>query len=271
MLSYPHIDPVLVSFGPLQVRWYGLMYLLGFLASYLLVRKQILETGFTRLGEHFENINIALILAVVLGGRLGYVVFYNPRYYLAHPLEVLATWHGGMSFHGALVAVIATGLVYCRRKKIDFWRAADIYAATIPIGLGLGRLGNFINAELFGRAAAVPWAMVFPGGGDVGRHPSQLYEFFFEGVVLFCLLWSVRKKASPAGGWFYGAVTALFLTGYGVARFFVEFFREPDVQIGFLFGGFTMGQLLSSGMIAAGGLIWCVRRRQGKKEGEKHV
>ncbi len=258
MLPYPTIDPVILRLGPLQVRWYGLMYVLGFSASYLLVRHQVIKFRLTRLGEHVDNLNLALIVSLVLGARLGYVLFYNPAYYFAHPAEIPATWEGGMSFHGALVGLLLGGYLYCRRAKLDFLQTADVYIVTTPIGLGLGRLGNFINGELFGRVTDVPWAMVFPQGGPLPRHPSQLYESLLEGVVLFLLLWTA-KNSYWRRGWRQGSLLALFLIGYGLIRTLVECFREPDAQLGFLFGLFTMGQLLSSLMIGAG-LLLLLRR-----------
>jgi len=171
MLTYPNIDPVILRIGPLQVRWYGLMYVIGFTATYFLVKKQIRETGAKKLEQHFDNLNVALIVSLILGARLGYALFYNPAYYAAHPLEILATWEGGMSFHGALIGLIFGGWLFCRRTGLDFLRTADMYIVTAPIGLGFGRLGNFINGELYGRVTDVPWAMVFPGGGPLPRHP----------------------------------------------------------------------------------------------------
>ena len=262
MLNYPHIDPVLLHLGPLKVRWYGLMYVFGFIASYVLVRKQIKDFSFSPLADHFENLNIVLILALVIGGRLGYVVFYNLPYYLEHPLEIPATWSGGMSFHGATIGLIVAGMIYCRVKQIDFWKAADIYVVTIPIGLGLGRIGNFINGELFGRATELPWGMIFPGGGPVPRHPSQLYEALLEGGVLFLLLWMNRWKPwNRHKGWPHGSLLAFFLMGYGIFRFCVEFFREPDPQVGILFNLLSMGQLLSFIMVIAGLMLWAWRAR----------
>ncbi|GAB6190258.1 prolipoprotein diacylglyceryl transferase [Desulfocastanea catecholica] len=259
-LTFPEIDPIIFSLGPLHVRWYGLMYVLGFLASYALVRRQIREYQYQPLADHFENLNLVLILMVVVGGRLGYVFFYNFSYYLAHPLEIPATWTGGMSFHGACLALLLGGWIYCRKKNIDFWKTADIYAATLPIGLGLGRIGNFINGELYGRATDLPWGMVFPGGGPSPRHPSQLYESFLEGVVLFILLWSVRKKPWTRNRyWPHGSIIALFLVGYGCLRIVVENFREPDQQLGYLFNLVTMGQLLSALMVICGLVVWKVR------------
>ncbi len=257
MIAYPSINPVIFSIGPLQVRWYGLMYVLGFTATYLLVKKQIAAFGFKRLEDNFENLNLVLILCVILGGRLGYVLFYNFSYYLAHPMEIPATWNGGMSFHGACIALILGGIIFCRLKKIDFWKAADIYVVTVPIGLGLGRLGNFINGELYGRVTTLPWGMVFPGGGPKPRHPSQLYEAFLEGFVLFTILWLVRKKPwANKPSWPHGSMLALFLICYGIFRILVEFVRQPDPQIGFLFGGITEGQLLSSFMVIGGVILW---------------
>ena len=256
MLAYPEIDPVLLHIGPLQIRWYGLMYVLGFTASYLLVRYQLKERSFPELQENFENLNITLIISMIIGARLGYVVFYNLGYYLSHPLEIAATWSGGMSFHGGAIGLVVGGLWYCRRKKIPFLRAADTYMVTMPIGLFLGRLGNFMNAELFGRPTDLPWSMIFPGGGPLPRHPSQLYEAFFEGLILFIVLWSLRGR--PYQGhrlWPHGSLLALFFIGYGVLRFFIEFTREPDAQIG-LIGPFSMGQILCSLMVLAGLLLW---------------
>lgn len=263
MLAFPDIDPVLLHIGPLQLRWYGLMYVLGFTASYLLVRYQLKRRSFPQLQDNFENLNIALIVSMIIGARLGYVLFYNPGYYLSHPLEIAATWSGGMSFHGGAIGLFVGGWWYCRKKKIPFFRTADTYIITMPIGLGLGRVGNFINGELFGRPSELPWAMVFPGGGALSRNPSQLYEAFFEGLVLFILLWSLRSK--PYQGhrlWPHGSLLALFFMGYGILRFFIEYTREPDAQIG-LIGPFSMGQILCSLMVAAGLLLWYQLIRTG--------
>lgn len=268
-LAFPQIDPVIFSLGPLHIRWYGLMYVIGFTASYFLVRQQIREFQPKRLEENFENLNVLLILAVVVGGRLGYVLFYNLGYYLENPLEIPATWSGGMSFHGACLALIVAGWLFCRIKQVDFWQAADIYTATIPIGLGLGRLGNFINGELFGRVTTVPWGMVFPDGGPLPRHPSQLYQAFFEGLLLFLLLWTLHRRPWRRQRlWPHGTIFALFLAGYGGIRILVENFREPDPQVGLLFGFLTMGQLLSGAMVLAGAGIWLFCYRRGIQEGE---
>jgi phosphatidylglycerol:prolipoprotein diacylglycerol transferase len=262
MLTFPQIDPVIFSIGPLQIRWYGLMYVLGFAASLLLVRYQIKKFGFRELAVHFENLNLVLIISLVLGGRLGYVLFYNLPYYLNHPAEIMATWQGGMSFHGGMLGLIIGAVIFCRIKKLEFWRTADLYVVTIPIGLGLGRIGNFINGELYGRVTDMPWGMVFPGGGPLPRHPSQLYESFLEGLVLFLVLWILKEKQRPPSSWPSGSMIALFLVLYGVFRFGVEFFREPDTHLGLIALGMTMGQLLSSLMIVAGIVIFLVRKKQ---------
>jgi len=263
-LIFPTIDPVLVHIGPLQIRWYGLMYVLGFCASYYLVLLQIKQTGFKELENNFENLNLLLIISLIIGGRLGYVLFYNPLYYLNHPLEIPATWSGGMSFHGACILLLISGVLFCRIKKLDFWKSVDIYAVTVPIGLGLGRVGNFINGELFGRPSDVPWAMIFPGGGNMTRHPSQLYEFLLEGVLLFCILWLLRKKPwnKENHNWPHGSLLALFLILYGLFRMFVEIFREPDQHIGYFMGFVTMGQILSGLMVITGIIIWTIRLKK---------
>ena len=265
MLTYPEIDPILFSFGFLKIRWYGLMYVLGFAATYFLVYRQLKQFKWDELLKQVDNLNLYLILGVILGGRLGYVFFYQPSYYLHHPLEILATWEGGMSFHGGCLGVILAGILFCRFHKLDFWKGADLYVVTIPIGLGLGRIGNFINAELYGRVTDVPWGMVFPGGGTLPRHPSQIYEALLEGAVLFILLWSLKSKpwkTSPSRFWPHGSMFALFLISYGVMRIFVEFFREPDAYLGEVFLFLTMGQILSITMIAAGILLWTLRARR---------
>ncbi len=255
MLSLPDIDPVIFQLGPLQIRWYGMMYVLGFAASYFLVRHQMNTFRLDKLAAEFENLNFILIISLVLGGRLGYVFFYNASYYLSHPLEILATWHGGMSFHGAVLGLLLGGYLFCRKKGLNFLETADIYIVTTPIGLGLGRIGNFINAELYGRVSDVPWAMLFPGAGPLPRHPSQLYESLLEGLLLFVLLWRLKTE-KQRHRWGHGTMLAAFLILYGVFRIFVEFFRQPDAHIGFLLGVVTRGQLLSAFMICAGLILY---------------
>ena len=264
MLPYPNIDPIIFSLGPLQVRWYGLMYILGFIAAYLLVRYQAKLFSWKQMLKHLDNLNLAIIVGVILGGRLGYILFYNPSYYLQHPFEILATWQGGMSFHGGCIGVLVCGALYCRRHNIDFWKGADLYVVTVPIGLGLGRIGNFMNAELYGRVTGAPWAMVFPGGGPLPRHPSQLYEALLEGVLLFIILWSLKARPWQDKGnklWPHGSMLVLFLILYGIFRFLVELVREPDPQLGRVLAGMTMGQLLSLIMVVSGILLWTWRSR----------
>ena len=239
------------------MRWYGLMYVIGFTASYLLVRRQIERFGLEDFRRHFENLNFTLILGLILGARLGYVILYNLPYYLNHPAEIVATWQGGMSFHGALIGVIIAGGCFCKTKKLDFWTGADLYVVTVPIGLGLGRIANFINGELFGRVTDLPWAMIFPGGGPYPRHPSQLYEALLEGVLLFTILWTIKNKRWPRG-----YMLAFFLIFYGMFRSFAELFRQPDAQIGFIGGFLTEGQILSFLMILAGLVILRSRREK---------
>jgi phosphatidylglycerol:prolipoprotein diacylglycerol transferase len=265
MLAYPNIDPVIATFGPLTVRWYGLMYLFGFAAAYLLVWLQAKQVQWTQMLRHLDNLNLAVMAGVILGGRLGYVLFYNLSYYLEHPAEILATWQGGMSFHGGAAGVLIVGLLFCRWSKLEFWKTADMYTVAAPLGLGLGRLGNFINGELYGRVTEMPWGMIFPGGGELPRHPSQLYEAALEGLVLFCILWPLRAKPwqNPPGGlWPHGSLLALFLICYGTFRWLIEFFREPDPQLGLLLFGMSMGQLLCATMIAAGLLLHIILRKQ---------
>jgi len=261
MISYPEIDPVIFGVGPLKVRWYGLMYVLGFAATHILVAYQTRRYHLQRLAELFESLNFTLIISLILGARLGYIIFYNLPYYTQYPGEIIAVWQGGMSFHGALLGLLLGSLWFCRKNRLVFLETVDIYVVTIPIGLGLGRLGNFINGELFGRVSDVPWAMVFPAGGPLPRHPSQLYEFLLEGLLLFTILWSLRiwhhRRNWPAGTLF-----ATFLVGYGSVRSLVELFREPDAQLGLIFDILTMGQILSSLMVLAGFVIFFRNRRK---------
>jgi phosphatidylglycerol:prolipoprotein diacylglycerol transferase len=246
-----NIDPILVELGPIRVGWYGLMYVFGFLFSYLLVRYQIKRKDFGISKIEVENLYFYLILGLIIGARLGYVLFYDLKFYLSHPFEAFAIWHGGMSFHGGLIGVLIVGIFFSWKNKKSFWKIADLVIVTAPIGLGLGRIGNFINGELFGRVTQVPWGMIFPKGGSLPRHPSQLYESALEGGVLFLILWFLKNKKLPTGGLF-----AIFLSLYGAFRFFVEFFREPDAHLGFILGPFTMGQILTAFMIVGGVILF---------------
>jgi len=231
------------------------MYLLGFASSLLLVKYQIRKRGLDLGTDFVETLYSYLIAGLLLGARLGYVVFYNVEYYLSNPLEIFSIWQGGMSFHGGFIGVLLAGLLFCRKYKADFWLIADLITVTAPIGLGFGRLGNFINGELYGRVSNVPWAMIFPGE-SLPRHPSQLYEFLLEGVVLFAVLWMLKGTMKS------GKLTALFFILYGTFRIIAEFFREPDSQVGYLLGFITMGQVLSSLMVAVGILLYLARSKK---------
>jgi len=260
VLHYPQIDPVIVRIGPLAVRWYGMMYLAGFICAYLAIRALARMRKLPLDKEKISDLLFWCVLGVVAGGRFGYTLFYNAGYYLSHPLEIFAVWQGGMSFHGGLLGVIVAALLFCRRHRLPVLATGDVLVAAAPIGLGLGRLGNFINGELWGRTTDLPWGMVFPGAGALPRHPSQLYEMTLEGVVLFLLLWVLHVRRTTAGIPFFS-----FFLGYGVFRFLVEFVREPDAQLGFLWGGATMGQLLSLPMVLFGvaGLLWVRSKQEG--------
>lgn len=252
MLTHPEFDPIALQIGPLAIRWYGLMYLLAFLAFYLLGRYRVQHGHAGRVtgmvAKDVEDLLFFGIIGVILGGRLGYVLFYKPGYYLQHPLEALAIWQGGMSFHGGLVGVLAACWLFAHRRGIRFLDLMDFVAPLVPLGLATGRLGNFINGELWGRASSLPWAMVFPQSGTpVPRHPSQLYQFAGEGLLLFALLWWYSSRPRERG-----RVSGLFLVGYGVFRFVAEFAREPDAFLGLLAFGLTMGQILSLPMVAFG-------------------
>ena len=257
-MTFPQIDPVLVHIGPLAIRWYGLMYLLGFLAAYGLIRALARRRRLPLEGEGAADLLFYGAVGVVAGGRLGYVLFYNPSWYLDHPLEAFAIWQGGMSFHGGLLGVLAATLLFCRRRKLPVLLTGDILVTAATVGLGLGRLGNFINGELWGRPTDLPWGIVFPGAGPLPRHPSQLYQAALEGLLLFVILMWLHRRQAAAGVPFF-----TFFLGYGLCRFLVEFVRQPDAHLGFLWGGATMGQLLSLPMIAfgLGGLYWAQRRR----------
>jgi phosphatidylglycerol:prolipoprotein diacylglycerol transferase len=260
---HPNFDPIAFSLGPLAVRWYGLMYLLAFVAFITLSRvraKQQPALGWD--GKMIDDVLFYGVLGVILGGRIGYVLFYKPAYYLAHPAEIPAVWMGGMSFHGGFLGVLVAMWLFARARKIGFWSVMDFVAPAVPIGLAFGRLGNFINGELWGRATDVPWAMIFPQAGDnIPRHPSQLYQFGLEGILLFILLWIYARKPRPAG-----AIAGFFLLGYGVFRFIAEYTREPDSFLGLLAFNLSMGQWLSLPMVlgGAGLMVWAYKRQGGK-------
>ena len=257
-LAFPTIDPTLVEIGPFAIRWYALAYIGGIVLGwrYALVLARTSPYTFER--RTLDDFLLWVTLGIVLGGRLGYVLFYKPGYFLEHPAEIVFVWQGGMAFHGGMLGVVLAIVLFARLRRIPLLALGDLVACVVPIGLFLGRVANFINGELYGRVTDVPWAMVFPHGGDLPRHPSQLYEAALEGVVLFCVLWLVWRysnlKQRP------GAVGGVFLVGYGLSRIVVEFAREPDAHLGFLFAGATMGQLLSVPMVLLGlGLILWAR------------
>ncbi len=259
MLTYPHIDPIAFSLGPLSVRWYGLMYLAGFVAFVALGRWRIAHRPDLKwTAKDIDDLLFYGVIGVVIGGRLGQVLFYEPGYYLAHPLEIFAVWKGGMAFHGGFLGVLVAMMLYARKRGLTWLAVMDFIAPLVPPGLGFGRLGNFINGELWGRAAdpSLPWAMVFPHVDSVARHPSQLYQASLEGIVFFGVLWWFSAKPRATG-----AVSGMFLVGYGVVRFVAEFFREPDAGIFGLSYTVSMGQWLSLPMIAAGVamLLWSRR------------
>lgn len=252
MLQFPNFDPVALRLGPLAIHWYGLMYLTAFASAWLLGRWRI-SHGKTRLTlKDLEDIIFYGVLGVIVGGRLGYVIFYKPIYYLSHPVEIFYLWEGGMSFHGGLLGVLAMVTWLARSRKYKWLEVSDFVAPLIPLGLAAGRLGNFINGELWGRPSTLVWAMVFPQSGDgIARHPSQLYQLGLEGLLLFALVWSFANKPRPTG-----QVSAVFLMGYGFFRFIAEYAREPDDFLGLLTAGLSMGQWLSLPMIAAGALLF---------------
>ncbi|MDA8328955.1 MAG: prolipoprotein diacylglyceryl transferase [Betaproteobacteria bacterium] len=259
MLVHPQFNPVAVAVGPLAIRWYGLMYLLAFVLVLVLGRWRIRQQP--QAGWQVRQLDDLLswgAMGVVLGGRLGYVLFYKPMYYLAHPLEITYVWQGGMSFHGGFLGVLLAMWWFARREGKSWLAVTDFIAPLVPLGLGAGRIGNFINGELWGRPTNVPWAMVFPNVDMLPRHPSELYEFGLEGLGLFTILWLFSSRPRPVG-----AVSALFLIGYGSFRFLVEFTREPDDFLGLLSLGLSMGQWLSLPMIIAGLFMmrWAYRRQ----------
>lgn len=248
MLTFPEIDPVAIAIGPIKVHWYGLMYLIGFAGAWWLGVVRAKQPNYDWTSEQVGDLIFYGAMGVVLGGRLGYMLFYNPFLPEGQGSEFWEVWKGGMSFHGGFLGVLVAGWLFGRKYKKTFFQVMDFVAPFVPIGLGAGRIGNFINGELWGRVTDVPWGMVFPYGGLEPRHPSQLYEFALEGVLFFLVLWVFSRKPRPLM-----AVSALFLIGYGCFRSFVELFRQPDEALGFIgFDWLTMGQLLSFPMILAG-------------------
>jgi phosphatidylglycerol:prolipoprotein diacylglycerol transferase len=261
-IAFPVIDPVIFAIGPFAVRWYALSYIVGLVAGWRIAMRIAGRPDSAVTPAQIDGFLLWATLGVVLGGRLGYVLFYNPAYYLQAPLEIFAVWQGGMSFHGGMLGVIGAMALYCRLTKVPFLAFTDVIGCVAPIGLFFGRIANFINSELWGRVAPdFALAMVFPNGGPLPRHPSQLYQALMEGLILLvlvnCLRWKTDAMKHP------GTLSGVFLIGYGMARIIGELFREPDRQIGYLIGGTTMGQWLSLPMVLFGlGVVWWVRRRQ---------
>lgn len=257
-IQFPIIDPIIFSIGPIALRWYGFMYLIGFILAMVLANKAADKSKGLWTRDQVSDLLFYGFLGVILGGRIGYVLFYNFDYFLSDPLYLFKIWTGGMSFHGGLLGVITAVFFFARKQKKSFLQVGDFVAPLVPLGLGTGRIGNFINAELWGRETDVPWAMVFPTDSlQLLRHPSQLYEFFLEGVVLFCIIYFICRKPKPAG-----VASGLILSGYGTFRIIVEFFREPDAHLGFIFAFVSMGQILSIPMVLGGvGLIvWAMKQ-----------
>lgn len=265
MLTYPDINPVAINLGFIQIRWYGISYVTGILLAWWLLRirsKKLYEIWGP---DQVADLIFYATVGIILGGRLGSVLFYNLPYYVEHPLDVFKIWEGGMSFHGGLIGVLIGIWWFARRQKMGFFYVSDFLAPVVPIGLFLGRIANFINGELWGRPSNLPWAMIFPDprAGNIPRHPSQLYEAFFEGLVLFTVLWWYSSRPRPLM-----AVSGLFLLLYGIFRGLVEFVREPDPQLGFLAGGWlTMGMLLSAPMIVLGILFLYLAYRRRRVAG----
>jgi len=256
-IQFPQIDPVFLHLGPVQLRWYGLMYMISFIIGYFLLKSLAKQRKLTLTADDLYDLLFYIIIGVMVGGRVGYVLFYDLRGYLQTPLDIFKIWQGGMSFHGGFIGIVLATLYITKKKGWDFWDISDLICAGVPVGLGLGRLGNFINGELFGRPTKLPWGVVFPEGGDIARHPSQIYEALLEGLVLYLILrWLFRKHYQP------GTVVWGLIGFYGLFRFLVEFVREPDAQIGFDLGPFTRGQLLTLPMLVVGlwKLVTAVRR-----------
>lgn len=267
-----YITPHIVQFGQFQIRYYGLLYIVAFSVIYLLVIKRMKDENYKLTKVVLQNFFVWLIMGIMIGARLGYVLIYNLKYYIHHPIEIMLpfsltggfhfTGLAGMSYHGGLAGIILASIIFCQRNKINFWSMADLIIPAIPLGYTFGRLGNFINGELYGRVTTMPWGMYFPldPTGQL-RHPSQLYEALFEGIFLFIILWSIRKKE-----FLKGHFLSLYLIGYGSVRFFIEFVRQPDPQIGYITGFLTMGQILCIAMVLLGAVLIILRKRSAKKD-----
>lgn len=255
MITYPQIDPIAFELGPLAIRWYGLSYLAGVFCAYLFLKKEFFKE-FSWKPDTVLDFLSWVMFGVLLGGRFGYVLFYDFSFFIQNPLHIFSVWEGGMSYHGGAIGAMFGVILFARKRNVSFWPLLDLLGLGSCFGLFFGRLANFVNGELYGRYTDVSWGMIFPNGGPFARHPSQLYEAFFEGIVLFLILWGLRRKASLQQGQLFG----FYLVGYGVFRFFIEFFREPDAQLGTFIGFFSMGQLLCGVMISIG--VFVLLKRQ---------
>jgi phosphatidylglycerol:prolipoprotein diacylglycerol transferase len=267
------MNPVLYEIGGFRLHYYGLMYLVAFAVVYMMATYRIKrENRFRISADEIQNLMILMMIGVIFGGRIGYVIFYNPGYYLKHPLEIFLPFNfsngltftgiSGMSFHGGLIGVLVSIWYFTRKAGFNFWDIVDLFAPVVPLGYTFGRIGNFINGELYGRVTSAPIGMYFPQApGPNLRHPSQLYEAFFEGIILFIVLWNLRKFHNPKG-----AMLSFYLIGYGLVRFFIEYYRQPDPQLGFVFMSFSMGQLLCSGMILFGAALYLFLSRMENQQ-----
>ncbi|MBI1272595.1 MAG: prolipoprotein diacylglyceryl transferase [Alphaproteobacteria bacterium] len=263
-ILFPPLDPVAFEAGPIVIRWYALAYLAGFLLGWRYCMALAAKNKAPPGPQDYDDFLVWAVLGVIIGGRAGYVLFYQFDYFLQNPLDILQVWHGGMSFHGGAAGVIAAIIIFSCIRKFSILAFGDLICCAVPIGLFFGRIANFVNAELFGRVTDVPWGVVFPRGGDMPRHPSQFYEAALEGVLLFTILFFLARM--PAVRQRPGTLSGVFLAGYGLFRFSVEFFREPDVQLGYLAGGLTMGQYLCMPMLVVGaGLVLYARGKAARK------
>ncbi len=262
MIPYPDFNPTIVSIGSLEIRWYGLFYVISFILGHIFLKKLYKKRNVILEKDQYENLLFIIMLGVIVGGRIGYILFYNLSYYISNPFHIFAVWEGGLSFHGGLIGIIFGGIVFCKKHNLSFYKLADPVIPLAPIGIGLVRWGNFMNAELYGRITDVPWAMKFPTDQtNQLRHPSQLYELFAEGVVLFAISYYLLKKKLQEGVVFW-----TFIGLYGFFRFLIEFTREPDAQLGFVFGPFTMGQILCFAMMISSliGFIYLNKQKHAK-------
>lgn len=262
MLQYPDISPTIMKIGSLEIRWYGVFYVLGFVIAYVFIRRNYAVKEIKLKKDEYENLLFNMMLGVIIGGRLGYILFYNLSYYLENPLHIFTVWQGGMSFHGGALGVIVAGLMFCRKYKHNFYVLADPVMPLVSVALFFGRIGNFINAELFGRPTNLPWGMVFPNSDGQPRHPSQIYEALLEGLLLFLITNFMFRRVKKPGIVFWSWISL-----YGLFRFLVEFVREPDAHLGYVWGFLTTGQILSSFMIISGlaAIAFLIRETDNEK------